>query len=105
MSAFDAKVPDYVWTEVIARDICAYQVGAPVDTFTIELLCDTELLLFQGPWSGHGMTWEQTILYIRDLHSIRDWVGMAITMVTDQCSMKQSKIDLANTREYHRLIP
>ena len=46
VSALDAKVPDYVWTEVIARDICTYQVGAQLVTFTIELLSDTEFLLF-----------------------------------------------------------
>ena len=27
-SVLDAKVPDYVWTEVIAWDICTYWVGA-----------------------------------------------------------------------------
>ena len=32
VSALDAKVPDYVWTEAIARDICTYQIGAPPNT-------------------------------------------------------------------------
>ena len=48
------------------------------------------------------MTWENTILYIQDLHGIRDWGGMEVTMVASQHSMKQSKIDLANTQEYHQ---
>ena len=56
VSVLDAKVPDYVWNEVIARDICMYRVGAPTGTFTVELLSDTEFLLFQGPRSGPGMT-------------------------------------------------
>ena len=103
MSALDAKVPDYVWTDVIAWDICAYWVGAPAGAFTVELLSDMEFFLFQGPWSGRGMTWENTILYIQDLHGIRDWGGMEVTVVASQCSMKQSKIDLANTREYRRV--
>ena len=29
VSTLDAKVPDYVWTEVMGRDICTYRVGAP----------------------------------------------------------------------------
>ena len=95
MSALDVKVLDYIWTEVIAWDICTYWVGAPAGTFTVELLSDTEFLLFQGPQSGHGMTWGNTILYIRDLHGMA-WHGM----VSGQHSMKQSKIDLANIREY-----
>ena len=57
VSALDAKVPDYVWTEVIARDICMYRIGAPSGTFIVELLSDTEFLLFQGPRSGPGIAW------------------------------------------------
>ena len=56
MSALDAKVPDYVWTEVIAQDICTYWVGALPGIFVVELLSDMEFLLFQGPQSGPGMT-------------------------------------------------
>ena len=37
VSVLDAKVPDYVWNEVIAWDICTYLVGAPTGTFTVEL--------------------------------------------------------------------
>ena len=100
MSVLDAKVPDYVWTEVIAWDICMYWLGAPAGSFTIELLCDTEFLLFQGPQSGCGMTWENMILHIWNLHGVKDWGGTEVTVVTGQRSMRQSKIDLANTREY-----
>ena len=97
-----AKVPDYVWTEVIAQEIYTYQVGAPAGTFTIELLSDMEFLLFQGPWSGPGMTWENTVPYIWILHDIHDWGSMEVTMVASQCTMMQSKINLANTREYRQ---
>ena len=57
VSTLDAKVPDYVWTEAIAQDICAYRVGTPANAFTIELLCDTEFLLFEGPRerTGHNL--------------------------------------------------
>ena len=37
VSTLDTKVPDYVWTEVIARDICTYRIGAPSGTFVVEL--------------------------------------------------------------------
>ena len=102
VSALDAKVPDYVWTEAIARDICVYRVGAPANAFTIELLCDMEFLLFEGPRSRPGITWENTIKYIRILHEIRDWGSTEVTVVAGQCTMRQSQIDLANTREYCR---
>ena len=100
VSLLDAKVPDYVWNEVIAQDICTYQVGAPAGTFTVKLLRDMQFLLFQGPRSGPGMTWENTILYIWILHDNHDWVSTEVTMVAGQCTMKQAKIDLANMWEY-----
>ena len=64
VSALDAKVPDYVWTEVIAQDICTYQIGVLPGTFIVKLLSDTEFLLFQGPQSGPGIAWEDTIRHI-----------------------------------------
>ena len=48
------------------------------------------------------MTWENTIPYTRILHDCHDWVGMEVTVVASQHTMKQCKIDLANTRDYHR---
>ena len=102
VSTLDAKVPDYVWTEVIARDICTYRIGAPSGTFIVELLSDTEFLLFQGPQSGPGIAWKDTICYIRALHHIRDWGGMEVTVVIAQHTMRQFQIDLANTHEYRR---
>ena len=102
VSVLDAKVPDYVWTEVIAQDICTYRIGAPSGTFIVELLTDMEFLLFQGPRSGPGIAWEDTIHYIQALHNIWDWVGMEVTVVTAQHTMRQSWIDLAKTHEYRR---
>ena len=101
VSALDAKVPNYVWTEAIAWDICVYWVGAPANSFTMELLCDMEFLLFEGPRSRPGITWENAIKYIRVLHEIRDWGSTEVTVVAGQRTMRQSRIDLANTREYH----
>ena len=102
VSALDVKVPDYVWMEAIASDICAYRIGALLNTFVVELLSDTEFLLFQGPRSGPGMAWEDTILYIRTLHDIQDSGGMEVTVIAGQRTMRQSRIDLANTRNYRR---
>ena len=100
VSMLDAKVPDYIWTEVIARDICMYWIGAPSGTFVVELLSDTEFLLFQGPRSGPEIAWEDTICFIRALHDIWDWGGTEVTVVIAQHTMRQFRIDLANTHEY-----
>ena len=58
--------------------------------------------IFQGPWSGPGIGWEDTIHYIRALHDIQDWGGMEVTVVIVQRTMRQSHIDLANTHEYRQ---
>ena len=42
------------------------------------------------------------IAYIQILHDIRDWGGTEVAMMAGQRTMKQSWIDLANTREYRR---
>ena len=92
MSALDAMVPDCVWKEAIAWYICTYQLGAPVGNFTVEILSNTKFLLFQGPQSSRGMTWENAIQYIQNLHGVMDWGGMEVTIVSGQHTMKQSKI-------------
>ena len=48
VSALDAKVPGYVWTEAIAWDICAYRIGALPNTFVVELLSVKRY--FVGVW-------------------------------------------------------
>ena len=88
VSALDAKVPDYVWMEAIARDICVYRIGARPNTFVVELLSDMEFLLFQGPRNGPGMAWEDTILYIRTLHDIQDLGGTEVTVIASQHTMR-----------------
>ena len=46
------------------------------------------------------MTWEDTITYIRSIHGVVSWGGMEVR--SGSCTMKQAKINLANTRDYHR---
>ena len=101
VSALDLMVPAHVWTKLIAWDICTYRLWVPASMFSVELLSDTEFLLFQGPHSGRGMTWEKTLEYIQNLHGVTNWGGTEVTMVSGQCTMKQSKIDLAHTPEYY----
>ena len=72
VSALNSMVPTHVWTELIAWDICTYQLQDPAGTFNVELLSDTEFLLFQGPQSGRGMTWENMMEYIWNLHGVAD---------------------------------
>ena len=102
VSLLDSMVPTHVWSKLMAQDICTYQLWIPTVIFNVELLSDTEFLLFQDPCSGKGMTWENIIEYIQNLHRIADWGGTEVNMVSGQHTMKQVKFDLANTQEYHQ---
>ena len=102
VSALNAAVSTHLWNELIARDICTYWTDHQPSTFAVELLSDMEFLLFKGPWSGWGMTWEDTITYIRHLHGVFSWEGTEVNLVSGSCTMKQAKIDLANTRDYRQ---
>ena len=57
-------VPPNVQSELIAWDIFTHLLRAPANTFTIQLLSDMEFLLFKGPQSGRGISWDETIAYI-----------------------------------------
>ena len=91
-----AVSPGLCWRESYCLLV---QVACNVDSVSALDAKVPFFLLFQGPWSGPWMTWENTIPYIWILHDIHDWGSTEVTVVAGQCTMKQAKIDLANTRE------
>ena len=42
----DRKVPDYCWNAGICKDICEAQTRALPSTFSVDLLSDTEFLVY-----------------------------------------------------------
>ena len=94
-------VPPHAWLEGIVRDITEYCLGVPPGTVMVELLNDTEFLVFQRHWSkGNGMTWDQSILYIRQMHGVTHWAGMEVHIAARQCTINESWKDLDNNQEY-----
>ena len=52
----DRKVPEHCWNPSISKDICEAQTGVLPGTFSIDLLSDTEFLVYKLPKTGQGMT-------------------------------------------------
>ena len=48
----DHKVPDYCWNASISKDICKAQTRVLPGTFSVDLLSDTEFLVYKLPKTG-----------------------------------------------------
>ena len=48
----DRKVPEYCWNAGISKDICETQTGVVLGTFFVDLLSDTEFLVYRLPKTG-----------------------------------------------------
>ena len=48
----DHKVPDYCWNAGICKDICEAQTRVLPGTFSVDLLSDTEFLVYKLPKTG-----------------------------------------------------
>ena len=46
------KVPDYCWNTGICKDICKVQTRVLPGTFSVDLLSDTEFLVYKLPKTG-----------------------------------------------------
>ena len=50
----DRKVPDYCWNASISKDICEARTGVVLGTFSVDLLSDTEFLVYRVPKTMWG---------------------------------------------------
>ena len=48
----DRRVPEHCWNVGIGKDICEAQTGVLLGTFSIDLLSDTEFLVYKLPKTG-----------------------------------------------------
>ena len=48
----DRKVPEYCWNAGISKDICEARTGVVPGMFSVDLLSDTEFLVYRLPKTG-----------------------------------------------------
>ena len=59
----DRKVLDYCWNAGICKDICETQTRVLPGTFSVDLLSDTEFLVYKLPKTGRGMSNTESALF------------------------------------------
>ena len=57
-------MPEYCWNAGISKDICEARTGVVPDTFSIDLLSETEFLVYKLPKTGRGMSDHESMRFV-----------------------------------------
>ena len=100
----DCKVPDYCWNAGICKDICKARTRVLPGTFSVDLLSDTEFLVYKLPKTGRGMSETESALFADFIGGSYLWAGVPADVFVTPRTIQQARRDKAKTREYHRRI-
>ena len=73
----DHKVPDYCWNAGICKDICEAQTRVLLGTFSVDLLSDTEFLVYKLPKTGQGISETESALLVDFIGGSYLWAGVS----------------------------
>ena len=98
------KVPDYCWNASICKDICEARTRVLLGTFSVDLLNDTEFLVYKLPKMGQGMSERESALFADLIGGSYLWTGVPADIFVTLQTTQQARRDKAKTREYcHRI--
>ena len=100
----DCKVPEYCWNAGISKDICEARTGVVPGTFSIDLLSDTEFLVYRLPKTGCGMSDHKSVRHADLIAGSYLWVGSPADIFVTQRTTQQARRDKAKTWEYRQRI-
>ena len=100
----DRKVPDYCWNTSICKDICEARTRVLPGTFSVDLLSDTEFLVYKLPKTGRGMSETESALFADFIGGNYLWAGVPADVFVTPRTIQQARRDKAKTREYRRRI-
>ena len=100
----DRKVPEYCWNAGISKDICEAWTGVVPGTFSIDLLSDTEFLVYRLPKTGRGMSDHESVCHADLIAGSYLWAGSPADVFVTQWTMQQVRRDKARTWEYRQRI-
>ena len=100
----DRKVPDYCWNAGICKDICKAQTRVLLGTFSVDLLSDTEFLVYKLPKMGRGMSKTESALFADLIMGSYLLAGVLADIFVTPRTTQQVRRDKAKTREYRRRI-
>ena len=94
------KVPEYCWNASISKDICEAQTRVVPGTFSIDLLSDTEFLVYKLPKTGRGMSNNESMLFVDLIEGSYLWGGIPADVFATQQTTQQARRDKTKTQEY-----
>ena len=100
----DHKVPDYCWNAGICKDICKVQTRVLPGTFSVDLLSDTEFLVYKLPKMGWGMSETESALFADFIGGSYLWAGVPADIFVTPRTIQQARRDKAKRHEYRRRI-
>ena len=96
----DRKVPEYCWNAGISKDICEARTGVMPGTFSVDLLSDTEFLVYRIPKMARGMSDREARYYTDLIMGSYLWAGSSATVFVTKRTTQEARRDKAKTKEY-----
>ena len=100
----DRKVPEYCWNASTSKDICEAQTRVLPGTFSVDLLSDTEFLVYKLPKMGRGMSDAKLMLFVDLIGGSYLWGSVLADVFVTQQITQQVRRDKTKTREYRHRI-
>ena len=100
----DRKMPDFCWNAGICKDICEARTRVLPGTFSVDLLSDTEFLMYKLPKTGRGMSDTELALFADLIMGSYLWAGVPADIFVTLPTIQQARRDKAKMREYRRRI-
>ena len=100
----DHKVPEYCWNAGISKDICEARTGVVPGTFSMDLLSDTEFLVYRVPKMTRGMSDHEARSYADLIMGSYLWAGSLATVFVTKRTTQEARRDKVKTKEYRRRI-
>ena len=100
----DRKEQEYCWNAGISKDIYEARTGVVLGTFSVDLLSDTEFLVYCLPMTGCGMSNHESVCHADLIAGSYLWAGSPADIFVTQQTMQQVRRDKARTWEYRQRI-
>ena len=100
----DRKVPEYCWNASISKDMCEARTGVVPGTFSVDLLSDTEFLVYRIPKTTRGMSDREARCYADSITGSYLWAGSPATVFVARRTTQEARREKVKTREYRRKI-
>ena len=100
----DRKVPEYCWNAGISKDICEARTRVVPGTFSVDLLSDTEFLVYRVPKTTRGMSNREARCYADLIMGSYLWAGSPATVFVTKWTTQEARRDKVKTREYRQKI-